>query len=513
MAASFASQRSQALTFERDGYLGPVAVLDRSECRALAAYLARGDLPQPPVWEKARAVRERALFDVAVRPEVLGPVVEILGTDVVLWGVTAVTREPGRSHPWHSDIESSGPSGGFVSVWIGIENTSRDSSLELLPGSHRYGRTVQEARAARRIHRDDGTAASVLEIAREHDAGAQVLVPDMADGEAVFFDGRLWHGTDNTSGDTRTALLVQFAAADRPVRIPDWSELDWPFRFRPEQPEVLLVHGTGSGSTHRLVSPPPVLAAGRSRFGTIVHTFALPVDAGRREPWQPFPAFSGPTPVLSDMACHASVLDAGHSPHPPHAHDEEEILVALHGEAELVIAESPSDPSPRVEHLRPGSFVYYPAGQHHTIRNPGGAPVGYLMLKWRAPTVRSRTALATEVVHVESGSPGDAAPFSTRVLLEAATGCLDTLHCHLSVLAPGAGYESHRDDYDVAIVTLEGTVATVGRRVPPGSVVYFAAGELHGMRNVGRGLARYLVFELHRSSRFADRLRRAFPRG
>jgi mannose-6-phosphate isomerase-like protein (cupin superfamily) len=448
-----------------------------------------------------------------VRPEVLGPVVKILGENVVLWGVSAVTREPGRSHPWHSDIESSAQGGGFVSVWIGIENTSRDSSLGLLPGSHRYGQTVQEARVARGIHREDGTAASILEIARLHDAGAQVLVPDMNDGEAVFFDGRLWHGTDNSSGDTRTALLVQYAAADRPVHIPDWGELDWPFGFRPEQPEVLLVHGTGSGSTHRLASPPPVPPAGQSRMGTVVHTFRLPVDAGRREPWQPFPAFSGPTPVLADMSCHASVLDAGRSPHPPHAHDEEEILLSLHGEVELVIAERPSDPGPRIERLRPGSFVYYPAGQHHTIRNPGGAPVAYLMLKWRAPTVRSPTPLATELVRVGSASLGDGAEFSTSVLLDATTGCLDTLHCHLSLLAPGAGYEAHRDDYDVAIVTLDGTVETVGQRVPPWSIVYVGAGELHGMRNVGRRLARYLVFELHRSSRLADRLRRALPGG
>jgi hypothetical protein len=49
------------------------------------------------------------------------------------------------------------------------------------------------------------------------------------------------------------------------------------------------------------------------------------------------------------MSCHASVLVGGHSPHPPHTHREEELLIPLHGEAEIVIATSPTDPSPRVD--------------------------------------------------------------------------------------------------------------------------------------------------------------------
>jgi mannose-6-phosphate isomerase-like protein (cupin superfamily) len=508
----------------RDGYVGPVRVLTSEECKRVVAYLRRTDLPEPPVWEKARAVRERLLFDLATRPAILDPVRASLGPDVVLWGVSAVWRAPGQAHPWHSDIESCGPEGGFVSVWIGLENTSRHSSLQLISGSHRFGRSVQEARAARGIARDDALPDVLLELAREHAEGAALVAPDMGDGEAVFFDGRIWHGTANTqrTGD-RVALLLQFAAADRPVRVPDWDALDWPFRIRPEPlPPVILVSGSDRAGANQVV-PPPSAASSTATIGSVVHRFELPLADAPPESWRPFPAFRGATPILEDMSCHASVLDGGHSPHPPHAHLEEELLLALHGDVELVVATREDDPAPEVTRIAPGSFVYYPSGQYHTIRNPGASPVAYLMLKWRAPTRGDGLALDTRIVRFDR-VPDSPEPFSASLLLDGPTGCLRRLHSHLTVLRPDAGYEPHRDAHDVAIVLLEGSVETLGQRVEPLSIVYSSAGELHGMRNVGTTPARYVVFEFHapgaqpfgrapsRLRRLASRLRRARAR-
>ena len=488
-------------TFERNGYLGPLGLLDLAECRRLVDYLGRSDLPEPAVWSKGRGVNERYLFDIATQPAILDRVADLLDDDVVLWGVSAVRRKPGDVHPWHSDIESSAPTGGFVSVWIGLEHTSRDSSLQLIRASHRSGTSVQEARAAHGIGRDDATPGTLLQFARDRAPDAELVEPEMTDGDGIFFDGRLWHGTDNRSrSGERLALVLQFAGAGLPVRIPDWSKLDWPFRLRDEpRPPVIVVRGSDRSGSNTVVPPPPLPPADASPLRTAAHAFDLPLDDPEpAKPWQPFPAFRGPTRTCTEMSCHASVLEGGHSPHPPHAHVEEELLIPLHGEVELVVSNVPVDAEPRTERLRPGSFVYYPAWQHHTVRNPGARSAAYLMFKWRTAEWGAGNELGTEVVRFEDVAPPEGArPFWTTSLLDGPTGCLGKLHAHATVLAPGAGYEPHEDAHDVAIVMLEGTVETLGREVGKHSVVYCSAGEPHGMRNVGPGPARYVVFELH----------------
>ena len=486
-------------TFAAEGFLGPVRVFSAAECRAIAAYLGRADHPAPADWDKGRAVHERFFYDLATRPALLSLVTGILGEDVALWGASAVTKAPGHPHPWHSDIESSRPDGRFVTVWIGIENTSRESALQVISRSHRLGKTVQEARLERGVKRALATPELMLGAAREHEADARLVQPAMSDGEALLFDGRLWHGSNNTRRrGTRTAVLLQYVAADCPVRIPDLSQLDWPFRLRETpRPPAILVAGSDRGGVNRLVPAPPPGSRGVPMVVTAIHPFVLPLDDAAK-PWQMFPAFRGPTRSLADMSCHASVLAGGHSPHPPHSHVEEELLIPLHGEVELRITDSPTDSAPRLERVRPGSFVYYPAWQHHTIRNPGTSPVAYLMFKWRAAPSGSPAPLPTAVHHFGSATaPAGAAPFWTHRVVDGPSAWLGRLHSHLTVLQPGGGYEAHVDAYDVAIVVLSGRVETLGQEVGPLSVIYYAAGEAHGMRNVGTEPARYLVFEFH----------------
>jgi quercetin dioxygenase-like cupin family protein len=95
--------------------------------------------------------------------------------------------------------------------------------------------------------------------------------------------------------------------------------------------------------------------------------------------------------------------------------------------------------------------------------------------------------------------PEVAEGFRLRAVLDGATENLRKLHCHVSALAPGAGYEPHVDAYDVAIIVLEGEVQTLEQRVKPHGVIFYPAGERHGMRNPGPDAARYVVFEFHGS--------------
>ena len=104
---------------------------------------------------------------------------------------------------------------------------------------------------------------------------------------------------------------------------------------------------------------------------------------------------------------------------------------------------------------------------------------------------------ASIFVHEPMVVPDKPGQRAMKLLFQQATDQVPKLHAHLTTLQPGGGYEAHADPYDVAIILLSGEVETVGERVRPLGVIYYSAGEPHGMRNVGAVPATYLVFEFH----------------
>jgi quercetin dioxygenase-like cupin family protein len=198
------------------------------------------------------------------------------------------------------------------------------------------------------------------------------------------------------------------------------------------------------------------------------------------------------------MGCHVSVLDSGFSPHPPHAHAEEEILVVLDGEVEVALARAKDDPRPRWKHLSRGQFSYYPAFQYHTIRNRSCESATYLMLKWCGTNSRSAECLPPFVANFQGAMKApDTRDFAPKIIFEKSTRYLKKLHCHLTLLKPGAGYEPHTDPYDVALILLDGKIEIFGSVIESHGVIYCSAGEAHGIKNSGTKGATYLVFEFH----------------
>ncbi|BBK39272.1 hypothetical protein STAQ_43500 [Allostella sp. ATCC 35155] len=483
--------------FADDGFVGPEAVLTVPQCALLLRHEAVGSCPPPLDWNKGRAATDPLFADIARTPAILRLLRPLLGDDVVLWGASIVRRGPGDVHTWHTDIETSTPTGRFVSVWIGLENTSAASGLTLIGGSHRLPRTIQEELHRRGLRRSEVDDDAVLAIAREMDPGATLAIPPTGDGLAILFHGRTWHGSRNLRGGLpRSALLLQYAAAATPVRILDSSRLEWPFAFLDEpRPPVLAVLGEGDAQANRVVPPP-------GRAGTLpperVFPLTLPLPRPPAAAWHPHALLSGRAPNLPAFTCHASVLAPGHQPHLPHSHIEEEILVVLEGEAELAIAHAPEDPAPRRIAAHAGHVAYYPAYQHHTIRNVGPGPLSYAMIKWSGPAAAVETALGLQ----SAADPGAAAaPGSDRVairpIFEGPTQFLGKLHAHRTTIRPGGGYPAHVDPHDIVIFVLSGRVRTLGREVGAGAVLFHPAGEPHGMENPGSEPARYVVFEFH----------------
>lgn len=244
-----------------------------------------------------------------------------------------------------------------------------------------------------------------------------------------------------------------------------------------------------------------ILASRRnSRLHSSVYPLRLPLAADYTKGWNPYQLFSGSTKKLSLLGCHASALVPECCPHPPHTHPAEELLVLLSGELDLIVPDEHDAQKTRRCRITPGHVLFYSCDFAHTIQAVSAEPANYLMLKWQ-----KKRALGTARL---SYGPFDARARASdtqvqegirrRLVFEDRTAYLNKLHCHVSTLAPQAGYAPHADTYAVLIVVLDGEVETLERRAGPHCIIFYASGEPHGLRNPSQTqAARYVVFELH----------------
>lgn len=489
--------------FEQEGYLDPVKIFSPGEIHDLWSRI-KLDLGNPPLdWDKGYAAGSRLFFEIGTQKDIIALVERLIGKDILLWGASIVSKAPGAIHPWHCDIESSTiERGNTVSVWIGLENTSLETSLSLIPFTHHFERTVQEIRSQKGKPRMQTTSEEILGWAQIENKQCSIVQTNAGDGDALFFQGKIWHYSKNSSGKTRTALLLQYATPDARIRIQDPNCYDWPFQqINQPRPPCILVKGDDRFGVNRII-PPPGTSKIKSRIAiqdNRIHPLNLPLSIPDDVLWKPFYIFNGRTAELEHITCHISALRNGHQPHPPHQHREEEILVVLEGAVDVILPEFGDQESPYRKRLTTGQFVYYPAFFTHTIEGISTQPANYLMIKWYNEVNPTRDQIPYGLYDIFEKEEGVPVNIRYRKIFEGPTGCLERLHCHSTVIPAGASYAAHIDPYDVAIIVLEGIVETAGERVNAGSLIFYPAGQPHGMYNPGQEEARYVVFEFHRA--------------
>jgi quercetin dioxygenase-like cupin family protein len=82
-----------------------------------------------------------------------------------------------------------------------------------------------------------------------------------------------------------------------------------------------------------------------------------------------------PTPTLDELEIHISTLDAGKSPHAPHQHPNEELLIVKEGTLETF----QSGATPRVG---PGGIIFQASNELHNVTNIGSTPATYYVISW-----------------------------------------------------------------------------------------------------------------------------------
>ena len=67
----------------------------------------------------------------------------------------------------------------------------------------------------------------------------------------------------------------------------------------------------------------------------------------------------------------------------------------------------------------------------------------------------------------------------------------------MSNLIGGTGYPPHSDPHDVVIILFKGSIETLAQKVNSPAVIFYRAGEKHGMKHISANSAEYLVFEFY----------------
>lgn len=88
--------------------------------------------------------------------------------------------------------------------------------------------------------------------------------------------------------------------------------------------------------------------------------------------------FQTPTPTLDELECHITTLNPGATPHEPHKHVDEELILVKEGTVESLV-------NGERRKAGPGSVIFQSSNQLHAIRNVGETPATYFVVKWNSP--------------------------------------------------------------------------------------------------------------------------------
>ncbi len=233
-AADLRLSDEQVERFERDGFVGPVPVLDAACLAGLRAAVdaCRRDLDrlEPRLYEVERAHRAAPdavvchflggwlvdpwLHDLVFAPRLAVPCAQLLGRRALrLWHDQVFFKPPRHrgAVPWHQDYSywTRTEPAAHITANVMLDDADEDSGcLEFVPGSHRWGLlppvSFDAPRDAVKAHLDPAQRAAFRPVA--------VPVPA---GMATLHHSHTLHGSaGNRSDRPRRALVVNYMATD-----------------------------------------------------------------------------------------------------------------------------------------------------------------------------------------------------------------------------------------------------------------------------------------------------------
>lgn len=217
-----------AETYDRDGFVFPIDVVDPAVAEAVRADLERAESECADDPEKLALVRSYPSnlipsFDTLIRnPNLIAAVTPILGPDLMVWSSGLFIKEANTSKvvSWHQDLTYWGLDDvEEVTAWVALSPANLESGcMRFVPGSHKK-RLV--------AHKDTFDENNLLtrgqEIAVEVDDsdGSDVVLKT---GQASLHHGHLFHASGpNKTDDRRIGSAIRYIKPSMKQRTGDKS--------------------------------------------------------------------------------------------------------------------------------------------------------------------------------------------------------------------------------------------------------------------------------------------------
>jgi quercetin dioxygenase-like cupin family protein len=106
---------------------------------------------------------------------------------------------------------------------------------------------------------------------------------------------------------------------------------------------------------------------------------AKPTDVGSVRSF-----FKMRTAALEQLEVHVTTLNPGKSPHPPHRHPNEEMIIVRQGTVEALV-------NGEWKRVGPGSVIFFASNQLHGLKNVGTEPAVYHVINFKTGATPAET--------------------------------------------------------------------------------------------------------------------------
>lgn len=140
---------------------------------------------------------------------------------------------------------------------------------------------------------------------------------------------------------------------------------------------VALIAIAGTAGVFAIAEQGPVMGS------AVFDWNAIPVKATDVGSVRSF--FNTRTATLEGLEVHVTTLDPGKSPHPPHRHPNEEMIIIRQGTLEALV-------NGEWKRVGPGSVIFNASNQLHGLRNVGTDQAIYHVINWKTAATPAATA-------------------------------------------------------------------------------------------------------------------------